>query len=61
MLRCSRLYILEGEESQQEGHTVRLHSRRCKRATLAWPPGQANTGGTPVRDGKVTQIFHDGS
>jgi len=25
--------------------TVRLHLRRCKRATPAWPPGQANTGG----------------
>jgi hypothetical protein len=46
--------------------------RKCKRATLAWPPhrpgvlpgGQANTGGiseailwTPVRDGKGTQSF----
>jgi aspartyl-tRNA(Asn)/glutamyl-tRNA(Gln) amidotransferase subunit B len=33
-------------------HTVRLHLRRCKRAAAAWLPGQANTGGTPVRDGK---------
>jgi len=59
LLRCSRLCFLEDEESQHEGHTVR--------AALAWPPGQANTGGiseailwTPVRDGKVTHIFHDG-
>ncbi len=28
----------------QGDHTVR--------AALAWLPGQANTGGTPVRDGK---------
>jgi len=47
MQRCSRLCFLEGEKSQHEGHTVR--------AALAWPPGQANTGGTPVRDGKVTR------
>ena len=38
---------------------ARLLIRRCKpvladivRAALAWPPGQANIGGTPVRDGR---------
>jgi DNA gyrase subunit A len=35
---------------------ARLMKRFTVRAALAWPPGQANTGGTPVRDSKLTEI-----
>ena len=30
--------------------------RHTARAALAWPPGQANTDGTPVRDGKALPL-----